>query len=225
MEAAFVELSNSAAEYGASYTKVTDRITEKLTGRAIEPGGSVYGDDGSPGWAKWAMGLVSLASGNLAGVALAGAGFDWKNILLNTIAVVGVGGLIASVSGIVLGPIGIGLLGLGIGALQADKARQQLLKAAQKELVKYLPQVANDRWQQIHDAIQDCFDAYEREVSDRINDDIQSRQAELDNLIQQKESREIDREQELNRLHQLQQQVSDRLDRIEAEYQQLLAAL
>ncbi len=225
MEAAFVELSNSAAEYGASYTKVTDRITEKLTGRAIEPGGSVYGDDGSPGWAKWAMGLVSLASGNLAGVALAGAGFDWKNILLNTIAVVGVGGLIASVSGIVLGPIGIGLLGLGIGALQADKARQQLLKAAQKELVKYLPQVANERWQQIHDAIEDCFDAYEQEVSDRINDDIQSRQAELDNLIQQKESREIDREQELNRLHQLQQQVSDRLDRIEAEYQQLLAAL
>ena len=33
-------------------------------------------EDNSPGWAKWAMGLLSLSKGNLAGVALAGAGFE-----------------------------------------------------------------------------------------------------------------------------------------------------
>jgi len=226
MNGAFVELSQIAANYGADYAKVTGRITEKLTGHKVQAGNlSSSEQDSSPGWAKWAMGLVSLASGNLAGVALAGAGFDWKDILLNMIAVMGIGGIITAIAGGIMGPVILALLSLGVGALQMDKARQELVKAARKELVKYLPQVAQEQWQPIHDAIEECFANYEKEVIKRVNDDIQSRKAELDNLLQQKESREINRGAELARLRQLETDVSSASRDIEKVYQDFLAAV
>jgi len=224
INAAFKELSRSAAQYGASYNQVTDKITEKITGQNIKVNATIPSeDDNSPAWAKWAMGLLSLSKGNLAGVALAGSGFDWKNILLNYFTVIGIGGIITAVTGVFLGPIGFALLGLGVGFLQADQARKELVKTAKKELVKYLPQVAQEQSQVVYDAVKECFDAYEREVSKRINDDIVSRKSELDNLVKQKETREINRESELKRLKTLQEDVIAQLQKIEAAYSNLLA--
>ena len=85
MDAAFLQLSMSASKYGADYTQVTDKISEKLTGQKVKAAIGSSTEDNSPAWAKWAMGLFSLARGNLAGVAMAGAGFDWENILLNLV--------------------------------------------------------------------------------------------------------------------------------------------
>ncbi|MCL1471913.1 dynamin family protein [Argonema antarcticum] len=225
MNAAFTQLAKSAATYGASYTKVTDKITEKLTGKKISADNTTLPEDNSPAWANWAMGLVSLASGNIAGAALMGAGFDWKNILLNLIAVIGISVTVSTVFGIILGPITLALVGLGVGLFQADQARKELVKAAKKELVKYLPQVADQQWQPIHDAVKECFDVYEKEVSDRINDDIKSRQAELDNLLQQKESREINYKTELERLKKIESDVSSESQTIEGVYQNFLSAV
>ena len=224
MNSAFSQLSKSAANYGASYTKVTEKITEKLTGKKIPAAVSNSNEDNSPAWAKWAMGLLSLTRGNLAGVAMAGAGFDWKNILLNLITVLSVSTIIASVTGIVLGPLYLALLGMGVGVLQADGARKELVKATKKELVKYLPQVAQEQWQPIHDAVKECFDVYGREVSDRMNADINSRKAELDNLLEQKESREINCQAESERLKKLDADVSVQTQSIESLYQGFLAA-
>ena len=224
MNSAFSHLSKSAANYGASYTKVTEKITEKLTGQKIPAPVSNSNEDNSPAWAKWAMGLLSLTRGNLAGVAMAGAGFDWKNILLNLIAVLSVSTILASVTGIVLGPLYLALLGMGVGVLQADGARKELVKAMKKELVKYLPQVAQEQWQPIHDAVKECFDVYGREVSDRMNADINSRKSELDNLLEQKESREINCQAESERLKKLEADVSAQLQNIESLYQGFLAA-
>ncbi len=224
MTSAFSHLSKSAANYGASYTKVTDKITEKLTGQKIPPALNNSNEDNSPGWAKWAMGLFSLTSGNLAGVAMAGAGFDWKNILLNLITVLSVSTILASITGIVLGPLYLALVGMGVGILQADGARKELVKAAKKELVKYLPQVAQEQWQPIHDAVKECFDVYDREVGDRMNDDINSRKAELDNLLAQKESRQIDYQAELERLKKLDADVAAQSQSIESVYQNFLAS-
>ncbi|PSB31281.1 dynamin family protein [Chlorogloea sp. CCALA 695] len=223
MNAAFGQLSQSAAHYGASYSKVTDKITEKLTGQKVQIG-SAATEDNSPSWAKWAMGLISLASGNVAGVALAGVGMDWKNIMLNLVAVIGIGGAIATFSGIILGPISLALLALGIGAMQADSARQQLVKATKKELIKYLPQVAQEQWQPVYDAVQECFEAYETEVNARINDDIKARKSELENLSVQKASHEIDRVAELARLRMLENNISDEVKSVESAYQHLLSA-
>ncbi len=220
---AFGQLAKIAAKYGDSYSQVTNRIAEKLTGEIRLHASTSTEDDGSPAWAKWAMGLLSLSRGNLAGFAMAGAGFDWKNILLNYFTVLGVGGLISTVTGVFLGPIGFALLGLGVGMLQADQARKELVKTARKELAKYLPQVANEQSKTVYDAVKECFDSYEREVSKRINDDISSRKSELDNLLKQKESREIDKEAELMRLKKLESDVFGELQTIESAYSNLLA--
>ncbi|AFY32794.1 dynamin family protein [Calothrix sp. PCC 7507] len=221
---AFKELTRSAAQYGASYSQVTDQITEKLTGEKVRVNHTTNTeDDNSPTWAKWAMGLLSLTNGNIAGFAMAGAGFDWKNILLNYFTVLGVGALIGTIISPILAPIYIPLLGLGVGFLQADQARKQLVKTAKKELVKYLPEVAQKQSQTVYDAVKECFDSYEREVSKRINDDIISRKSELDNLLKQKETREINRESELKRLKTLQEDVIYQLQKIEAAYSNLLA--
>jgi replication fork clamp-binding protein CrfC len=224
INAAFTQLSKSAAKYGNYYSTITDQINEKLTGEKIKVNAySTTEEDNSPGWAKWAMGLLSLSRGNLAGFAMAGAGFDWKNILLNYFTVIGVGGLITAVTGVFLGPIGFALLGLGVGFLQADQARKELVKTTKKELVKYLPQVANEQWHTVHDAVKECFESYDKEVSKRIDDDITSRKSELDNLLKQKETREINRETELNRLKNLQENVFSQLQKIETAYSNLLA--
>ncbi|MEG4070146.1 dynamin family protein [Microcoleus sp. Pol11C2] len=224
MNSAFSQLSKSAANYGASYTKVTEKITEKLTGQKIPAAVSNSNEDNSPAWAKWAMGLFSLTTGNLAGVAMAGAGFDWKNILLNLITVLSVSTIFASLTGVVLGPLYLALLGIGVGVLQADGSNKQLVKAAKKELVKYLPQVAQEQWQPIHDAVKECFDVYGREVGDRMNADINSRKAELDNLLEQKESREINCQAESERLKKLEADVSAESQSIESLYQAFLAS-
>lgn len=225
MNAAFAQLSQSAIQYGADYAKVTDKIAEKLTGQKVQPISTGSQEDNSPAWAKWAMGLFSLARGNIAGVAMAGAGFDWKNILLNLITVIGVGSIITAVTGIVLGPVGLALLGLGVGVLQADQARKELVKATKKELMKYLPKVADEQRQNIYDAIKECFDSYEKEVSDRINDDIDSRKAELSNLLAQKEEGEINRDAELERLKKLDMNVSEASTVIEKVYQDFIASV
>ncbi|MBW4604917.1 MAG: dynamin family protein [Calothrix sp. FI2-JRJ7] len=222
INSAFVQLGRSAAKYGDSYNQITNQITEKLTGEKVQLNTNVSGEEDAPSWAKWAMGLLSLSRGNLAGFAMAGAGFDWKNILLNYFTVLGVGGLLSTVTGIFLGPIGFAVLGLGVGMLQADQARKELVKTAKKELVKYLPQVAQEQSKTVYDAVKECFDAYEREVSKRINEDISSRKSELDNLLKQKETREINNEAELKRLNKLTENVFTQLNNIESAFSNLL---
>ncbi|MEL6494633.1 MAG: dynamin family protein [Cyanobacteria bacterium J06623_7] len=218
MESAFMQLSQIATIYGGDYTKVTDKITAKLTGQTI-PHLSSHSEDNSPTWAKWAAGIFSLARGNLAGVAMAGAGFDWKNIMLNFVTVYGVGTAITAITGLVLGPIGFALLGLGVGVFQADQARKELVKVARRELVKHLPQIAREQSPKVEQAIADCFDAYEQEISLRMEQDIQSRQAELDNLVEQKQTVEIDRGVEIARLEQLEAEIAAATDKIEGLFQ------
>ena len=224
MESAFSKLSDIALSYGKSYNRITDTITEKLTGNKIPIVTGIRPEDNAPGWAKWAAGIFSLARGNLAGVALAGAGFDWKNIILNFIAVWGVGWITTAITGIVLGPIGFALLGLGIGVIQADQARKELVKVAKKELVKYLPQVAKEQSPRVYEAIKECFVSYEQEITERMNDDINSRKAELDNLIERKEAVEINKNTEISRLQELENNIASEANKVESIYHDLLAS-
>ncbi|HEY9596630.1 MAG TPA: dynamin family protein, partial [Cyanophyceae cyanobacterium] len=226
MNLAFMKLSKSAANYGESYSKVTDLITEKLTGKKVQTGVDTTPEEKSPAWAKWAMGLFSLARGNIAGFAMAGAGFDWKSILLNYFTVIGLSGIIVAVfpAAALMGPVGLALLSLGVGVFQADQGRKEVVKAAKKELVKHLPKVANEQWHFIYGAVKECFDVYKQEVTQRVDDDIQSRQAELDNLLKQKESYEINQGVELERLKKLEADVSSESRAIETVYQDFLAS-
>ena len=226
MNDAFSQLAKSAANYGDSYSQVTEKMSEKLIGQKIyTPTGSE--EENSPAWASWAMGFLMLTTGNVAGIAMAGAGFDWKSILVNALGVIGIWGFLTVFSipliGIT-GPLGIALLGLGIGAVQADQARQELIKATKKEFVKYLPQIAQEQWTPINHAVKDCFDAYEREVVKRVNNDIKTRKAELDNLLKQKGSQEFNQDAELKRLKSLDNDVLTQYRSIEFIYECLLTS-
>ncbi|MBE9129227.1 MULTISPECIES: dynamin family protein [unclassified Coleofasciculus] len=224
MREAFSQLAKSAANYGATYNQVVDTMTQKLIGQAVHPGMAVDADEDSPAWTKWAMGFFSLASGNVAGVALAAVGFDWKNILVNWLAAIGITSFLAIFTGMFFGPVGIALMGLGVGTLQAEEGRKKFITVTKKEFVKYLPQLAQEQWQSIHQTVKDCFDAYEREVTKRIDDDIKSRKAELENLLEQKKSGEINRETELKRLKALDAEVLSECQKIESEYEGLLSS-
>jgi GTPase SAR1 family protein len=219
---AFIRLARRAAEHGNRYVEVTDTMSEKLSGQSLSFHADINTEQPSPGWASWAIGFVSLASGNIGGVALAGAGFDWQNVLVNWFAVLGIGSFLVLISAgwlASIGLFGIPLLGLGVSAWQVERARKELMRVTRKEFVKSLPQLAQQHSPIIEDAVKSCFDAYEREVTRRIDRDIQSRRAELDNLVAQKESRQIDRDRELNRLQTLEGQVLAEKQKIESLYE------
>ena len=223
LKAAFAELGRNAESYGTDYARITEAIDEKLLGQKVYADVALEAGEEAPSWSSWAMGFGSLFFGNVAGVALAGIGFDWQNIFVNLIAVLGINISLALFTGTFLGPIGIALVGLGVGALQADQLRKKFLKATQQEFVKYLPQIAQEQQIKVADAVRSAFDNYEREVMKRLDGDIKSRQAELKNVLEQKESRTIDRDEEEHRLRNLQTEIQGELKAVEAAYDYLLA--
>ncbi|MBW4550186.1 MAG: dynamin family protein [Aphanocapsa sp. GSE-SYN-MK-11-07L] len=219
LTAAFDQLAKTAERYGTSYLEVTDRMTQKLTGQTLKARASMDLEEDAPPWAKWAMGLFSLATGNFSGAALAAAGFDFNAILLNIFAAAGIAIVATSIFGVMLGPIALALVGLGLGAFQADQARKELAKVTKRELVKHLPQIAQQFSPDITSAVHECFDSYESEVMDRIRDDIHVRKEELDFLLTQKVARDTDREAELQRLRSLENSVTADCRQVEALYQ------
>ncbi|MEA5540406.1 dynamin family protein [Limnoraphis robusta Tam1] len=224
---AFSQLAQSASNYGGMYSQVTNLITEKLTQQTINSKIDLDYEENSPKWASWAVGFFSLASGNVAGIILAGAGFDWKNILVNYLGVIGVSSFLLLLSGGLLASVGIWaipILGLGVGAVQVEQARKDFMKVIQKEFIKYLPQVANEQQETMYEIVNKCFDSYEAEILKQINNDIDARKSELDNLLQQKESQEINREKEVERLHKLDNSALSEKQNIESIYENLLSS-
>ncbi|UIE36806.1 dynamin family protein [Leptodesmis sichuanensis] len=223
MDAAFVGLAKSATQYGESYTQVTDRITEKLTGQKVIPNTSLSAEDKSPGWAKWAVGLYALTTGDVGTIAMAGTGvFDWKQILLNFGGAILVTTMVYAVTGVFLGPVGMALAGLGLGSFSAEMARRKVVLTMKEELIKLLPQIAQEQSFQVYQAVKECFDTYQQEVVKRMNDDIQSRKAELDELLRQKEDYEINQQAEERRLNLLDNEVLTQLHDVEDAYDQLI---
>ncbi len=223
MDAAFVSLAKSATQYGESYTQVTDRITEKLTGQKVMPNASLSAEDKSPRWAKWAVGLYALTTGDVGAIAMAGTGvFDWKQILLNFGGAVLVTSMVYAVTGVFLGPIGMALAGLGLGGFSAEMARRKVVQTMKEELIKLLPQIAQEQSFQVYQTVKECFDTYQQEVVKRMNDDIQSRKIELDALVQQKEDHEINQQAEERRLNLLDNDVLTQLHDVEDAYDSLL---
>jgi hypothetical protein len=215
---AFQAISQQAEKHGLKYQTITEEMTEKLTGN-IRTRSQSLADDGSPAWAKWAMGLFSLATGNLAGAALAASGFDFRSIMLNVFTTAG----IALLCGAILGPVGLLVASIGVAAFQVDHARKYFAQEIKKQLIARLPNIANEQWQPTYSAVQECFDCYEKEAIQRINDDIKARKGELDNLVTQKESREIDCTAELARLEKFAADVVAESQAIDNLYQSFLS--
>ncbi len=78
------------------------------------------------------------------------------------------------------------LLGMGAVVLQAEYVRQQFITTTKREFTKYLPQIASEQWQPIYQATKRYFNVYQEQAISRIDDDINSRQQELNKLLKQK---------------------------------------
>jgi hypothetical protein len=110
-----------------------------------------------------------------------------------------------------------------LGAFQAEQARKEFAKVTKRELVKHLPQIAQQYWPEVYSGVQDSFETYEMEVITRIQDDIRSRKKELDNLLHQKQVQEINREAEVNRLQGLGRAIALDCEFVDEIYQSLLS--
>jgi GTPase SAR1 family protein len=223
IDQAFIELAHSAFKHGESYSHLTDQINQKLTGQRVVNRAHLSQDDNSPGWAKWAVGLYALTTGDVGAIAMAGTGlFNWRQVLMNLVGATAITITFALVTDIFLGPLGMALAGLGLGSWTTEQARRKVLATMKQELTNLLPQVAQEQSFVVYQVVKECFETYQQDVVKRMNEDIAARKTELSDLIKQKESREIDREGEIQRLNQLDDQVLAQSHQVEDAYDQVL---
>lgn len=223
IDQAFIELAHSAFKHGESYSHLTDQISQKLTGQQVVNRAHLSQEDNSPGWARWAVGLYALTTGDVSGIAMAGTGlFNWRQVLMNLVGATAITITFALVTDIFLGPLGMALAGLGLGSWTTEQARRKVLVTMKQELSNLLPQVAQEQSFVVYQVVKECFETYQQDVVKRMNEDIAARKTELSDLIKQKESREIDRDGEIQRLNQLDDQVLAQSHQVEDAYDQVL---
>ncbi len=145
-----------------------------------------------------------------------------KQMLLNLGGVVVVAVIVNTATGVLLGPIGIVLSGLGLGGLSAEMTRRKVVKTMKDELVKLLPTIASEQSPHVYQIVKDCFENYQKEVVQKMNEDIQTQRKEINELIQQKEAHEINRETEIQRLQHLKNNVHNQMLILQDAYDKLL---
>lgn len=222
LKEAFLQLAQSAKNYGDAYTQVTDQISAKLTEKKIETG-TIGSEIKSPGWTRWAGAAAGIFLGNPAGAALVGFGaLDWKSIVGQFVMAVGVNIALLYGAGSLLGPLGIGLVGAVTGGVQLQMARDKLVDLAKTKMKENLPNIANKEKITVYNSIMGIFKKFEDGVTQRIDSDIMSRKAELDDLLAQKESQEVDQKAEIVRLNTLDSQILTKWNDVETIYDKVL---
>lgn len=212
--ATFSLLDAKADGYCGEYAQVVEAMNRKLLSERFYAIGHSYQPDPTTTLTDLLTDLFTAIPDQLNG-AIHSFNLFWQSILFYacvTIVLNIVGILFASLT---LPLVGAFLLGMGIVTLQTETVRQQLVTATKNEFIKYLPKIAEEQWQPIYQSVKNCFDAYEQQVSDRINADITARKAELDNLLQQKRSHEINRGSEVQRFEQLEADLTFELKEID----------
>lgn len=223
LKEAFFQLAQSAERYGDAYTQVTEQISAKLSEQTIDSV-EVDSDDKSPGWTRWAGAAAGIFLGNPAGAALVGFGaLNWKSLIGQFLVTAGTNALLLYGAGSLLGPIGIGLVGAVAGGVQLRQAKKNLVKLAREEMKKKLPDIAKAEKMNIYNSIMEIFKNFEDGVIERIDADILSRKAELDDLLAQRSSKEIDKTAEVARLNTLDSEILAQWNTIEATCDRLLA--
>jgi esterase/lipase len=161
--------------------------------------------------------------GNITSMAMVGTGvFDWKQMLFNLGGAVIVTGLVYAVTGVFLGPVGIVISGLGLGGLSAEMTRRKVVNTMKDELVKLLPKIASEQSPHVYKLVKNGFENYQQQVIQKINEDIQSQRKEINELIKQKETYEINREIEIQRLQNLRNNVHNKVLIFQKSYDKML---
>jgi GTPase SAR1 family protein len=213
----FEELNEKADTYRVNYEQVVDAMNQKLVGDRVEVEGQRYQRAKATPWADVIQDLFLSIPDALNGAASQFSLF-WQRVFQSALAYVAVVVALRIVglvfSGLTLNVFTVVLGGVGLVALQAEIVRQTFLDTTKREFAKTLPQIAVDQESTVVKAVKRCFESYEAQITERINDDIAARRSELVNLLNQKESYEIHRETEIERLRDLEDLLAAGLDRI-----------
>jgi GTPase SAR1 family protein len=214
----FEQLNETANSYRVNYEQVVNVINQKLVGDRILASQRIKSTKATP-WTDnihdWFLSIPDNLN-------RASTPFNmfWQGVFQTALAYVAVVlalnflGLVFS--GLVLNVFTLALGGLGVVAFQAETVRQVFFDTTRREFAKALPQIAEDQQPIVAQAVKRCFERYEAQITEHINGDIAARRSELVNLLNQKESYEIHRETEIARLRDLEDRLSEGLDRIAA---------
>jgi hypothetical protein len=213
--AAFTQLNEKGKAYQSAYAEVVEAMNEKLLGGRYYAVG-VQEQDYEP-WSDRIKELFEAIPETL-NDNIRSFSLFWQKVLQWGLIYAAIG-ISVRLVGILFSSLALNIFGAiaitaGVVAVQAEMMRQNFLKAVKQEFAKQLPQIAQEQWQTIYQAVQKCFDQYQSAVIDRINADIEARQAELENLLEQKETFTLNRDAEVKRLQNLEAAIA-------AEYKSL----
>lgn len=206
LAAAFTQLSEKSAQHQMEYTQVLEEMNASLLGDRFYAAGHRYNPQQTSIWVDVVADLFSAVPDSLNGTINSFNRF-WQGILFYVCATIALQIVAIVFAGFSLNIFAVLLAGTGIFAIQAEVIRQQFLSTTKQEFAKYLPQIVDEQYGLIQRSVKKCFDTYAEESKNRINGDIRSRKAELDNLLAQKTTREIDRAQEIQRLKQAEAEI------------------
>lgn len=217
LETAFAQVQTLADQYRVTYTQVIDVINAKLLGHPHIDAGHTYAPNTTETWTDTVFEVFDAIPNSLNGVVGRLSPF-WRRVMqavftsLCVTLVVQIFGLFFSA--MALNVFVIVLAGAGLVAGQAEYVRQTFLSTTRQEFAQCLPQIAEEQWQPVYDAVQTCFNTYEAEIIQRLNDDILARKTELTHLVAQKESQDIQLEQETQRLRSLDQNIVQEIEQL-----------
>ena len=217
---AFDELNDSAAEYQVAYAEVIDVIHRKIMGNRFYATGPDFDPKQSKIWADSVKDIFEDIPGNMNGT-IRSFNYFWQSVfqmaLISVCATIALQILGLLFSSLFLNIVGVILAGGGILAVQAEIVRQEFFKATKSGFAKQLPRIATEQTPTIHSTVRECFRAYEKRAIDRIDRDIASRRVELSSLVAQKQQREVNKEKEISRLRNVEQQVKESISTLEME--------
>ncbi|WP_299410130.1 dynamin family protein [Acaryochloris sp. IP29b_bin.148] len=217
LETAFAQVQAVADQYQATYTQVVDVINAKLLGRSYVASGHPY--NATETWTDTVFEVLDAIPNSLNSVVGRLSPF-WRRVLqavftsLCVTLVIQMVGLLFST--MALNVFLVIVAGAGLVAGQAEYVRQTFLTTTRQEFAKCLPQIAEEQRPTVYEAVLTCFNTYETEIIQRLNDDIQARQTELNHLVMQKGTQNIQLEQETERLRHLDQQMAEQVNQLTA---------
>ena len=214
LAAAFAELEKKGANYQLDRIEVLEAINKKLLGYRFYAVQHTYKPDRLVIWSD-AVGDIFGAVPDTLNKGIGSFNMFWQSVLSCVCATLVLQAIGVLFAGITLSFLGVMLVGMGVIGLQAEYVRRQFIEATKKEFSKYLPQIAEEQCPSIDRAVVQCFDVYREQAIERFNADINSRKAELDNLLEQKQSREIDFQAETERLKAIETEIISHLRQIE----------
>lgn len=210
----FNQLNDEALEYAEAYAQAIDILNEKLIGSRYEAAENRFDSDEAQVWID-SINAVFQAIPDSLNQSVRQFSQFWQTVLLYAciyaaiqISLILVGVLFSALALNIFAAIAIGA---GVVAIQAETVRQKFLATTKAEFIKTLPRIIQEQQPLIQRAVQQCFEAYESQVMEQINLDIANRQSELNNLLKQKQSQDIDATQETERLRALTQSIATEL--------------